>query len=218
MEAHIMSDRWDAQYKAGQGRFFPNEELCRFLGRTYGPVIKAPCSAMTAVEIGCGVGGNISALAMYGFFTYGLDSSLEALKVADEYLLTYYRQARTTKVHLLPYTAPQTTKLPANSVQLVIDVHTIQHLNEDDHVLMYKEALRILSRGGLFFSVHWSGSRKAQEKIFPDHAELFSSEIGNGNPVALQSIAGFTIDHYYHILRSYQEEDGIWMVSAAVKP
>lgn len=207
---------WDKQYKTGHGRYFPNEELCRFLGRTYGPVTKQDEQKGTAVEIGCGVGGNIIALGMYKFFSYGLDKSLEALIAAKSYLSRRYNSEYGV-YKLVPYSAPASTKLPANSVQLVIDIHTIQHLDERDHEVMYEEIRRILVRDGKFFSVHWRGTQEEQQAIFPDHPELYCAD--KQVPFIIMQSVGLKIKSVHTSMRIYPNSSmGTWLIIEAYKP
>lgn len=207
---------WDEQYKEGHGRYFPNEELCRFLGKTYGSVTQQDNQNGTAVEIGCGLGGNLIALGMYNFVSYGLDQSLEALKAAGNYLNCWHH-SEYQSCKLVPYSAPSSTRLPPNSVQLVIDIHTIQHLNEKDHELMYEEIRRILAPGAKFFSVHWRGTREEQQGVFPDHPELYCSD--KRAPFVIMQSVGLGINSLQTSVRTYSSSVvGTWVVTEAFKP
>lgn len=159
---------WDQQYRDGQGRFWPAEELTRFLGRTYGSMIHRKGTGQIAIEIGSGVGGNVWALTQWGFFGVGLELSREAIRQGNEHAK---RQGFEHMKEYHHYTAPNTVYLPAKSAQLVIDIQTIQHLSNDDHQAMYREAYRLLAQGGVIFSVHWCGGQAAKD-IFPGHPEL----------------------------------------------
>ena len=208
-----MTSIWDDQYKAGQGRYFPAEELVRFLGRTYGPVTQQRGSGLTAVEIGSGVGGNVRALAEWGFFTYGLELSHEAIKLATQYAnekgfadMKDYRQ----------YVAPAPIHLPAKCANLVIDVQTIQHLSLTEHEQIYKEIHRLLCHGGRFFTMHWVGHELSARQIFPAHPEL-SQWQDVPAVVNLVEQAGMTVTYKEVVSKTYVMWIGRWLVLEAAK-
>lgn len=209
--------QWDEQYKAGQGRFWPNEELVRYLGRTYGPMPMKKAAGLTALEIGSGVGGNVWALSQWWFFTYGLELSAEAIKIGLQHAkqngfehTKEYRQ----------YKAPGPINLPARSVNLVIDIQTMQHLTDGEHLTMYAEVHRLLAHGGRFFSVHWCGSVEAAEKIFPAHPELTKwKQAVFEVPVMLMN-QDFRVAYCETVERTYahSKDPARWLVVEAVKP
>lgn len=208
----IMSN-WDEQYKAGQGRYFPAEELVRFLGRTYGPVTERKGHNLSAIDIGCGVGGNLLALAEWGFFCLGLECSSEALKLARTHI---QGKGVAYSVNFVRYVAPDTIRYPATSAELVIDVQTIQHLGVQDHEKMYQEIRRILSPGGVFFSIHWVGSVSDLPHIFPQHPEL-SLWQSSTTVRSLIEESGLSVRYHEIISKTYKDKVGRWAVLEAVK-
>lgn len=203
---------WDEQYKAGQGRYFPAEELVRFLGRTYGPVTERKGYNLSAIDIGCGVGGNLVALAEWGFFCLGLECSSEALRLARTHMSA---KDLIHVVNFQQYIAPSGIKYPANATELVIDIQTIQHLSERDHIEMYKEVHRVLAVGGKFFTIHWLGDQKSREAIFPGHPELDTDLY---TPYILLKDQSSLAPSYYEIVtKTYGIHLGKWAVIEAVK-
>lgn len=212
-----MSELWDEQYKNGQGRYFPNEELVRFLGRTYGPMPNKKGGLLTAIDIGSGVGGNTWALAQWRFFTYGLEVSAEAIRLANDHAVLNRFQAMK---EFRQYKAPGPVNLPARSASLVIDIQTIQHLTDEEHVAMYTEIRRLLGHGGRFFAVHWAGTEEAAEKIFPAHPELKKwKQAVFEIPVILMNL-DFRVTYCETIERTYahSQKPARWLVLEAVKP
>ena len=70
---------WDKSFKnnlKGQ-RFFPNEELCRFLGRNFNVKEKK----INLLELGCGTGSNINAFLHYKMNVTGIDISGKSIKI-----------------------------------------------------------------------------------------------------------------------------------------
>lgn len=211
-----MSADWDRQYKDGHGRYWPAEELVRFLGRHYGSVIEQNAAGLTAVEIGCGVGGNVRALAEWGFFTHGLELSGDAIQLGDAYAK---RCGFESRKQYTQYRAPGTIKLPPNSINLVIDIQTIQHLNREDHVKIYREIHRILSPRGVFFSIHWAGFPYDRAGIFPEHKELDIWRSGRTLKKILKD-AGFRIPYLEFVTKTYGGVNGRigkWAIIEAVK-
>lgn len=208
-----MSNIWDSQYKAGQGRYFPAEELVRFLGRTYGPVTQKKATGLTAIEIGSGVGGNIMALTQWGFFVYALELSTEAIRLAADYAekqgFTHYKDLR-------QYKAPAPIHLPSKSANLVIDIQTLQHLNKGDHEAMYYQIHRVLATNGKFFSVHWCGDEAAGRNIFPAHPELGQWHEGI-DLICLIKDAGFNVTYCETVAKTYGVWAAKWVVIEAVK-
>lgn len=206
---------WDQQYRDGQGRYWPNEELVRFLGRTYGPMTQQKGLGLTAIEIGSGVGGNVWALAKWRFFTYGLELSSEAIRLAKEHAKKNGFEHLKDYRH---YIAPAPIPLPAKCANVVIDVQTIQHLSEDDAKKMYGEIHRVLVPGGVFFQVHWCGSPEAARLIFPDHPELAAGkESSNVATYSSMQQQGFTINYWEMVQKTYNYSLGEWYVMEARK-
>ena len=72
-------------------RKYPNEELCRFMGRNFFSknLNELERQEIKILETGCGSGANIWMLAREGFATYGIDLSPEAIKLAELMLDSY---------------------------------------------------------------------------------------------------------------------------------
>ena len=54
-------------------RKYPNEELCRFVGRNFSHFTSGEKSSMRVLEVGCGSGSNLWMLAREGFDAFGVD-------------------------------------------------------------------------------------------------------------------------------------------------
>lgn len=205
---------WDQQYREKQGRYFPNEEFVRFLGRTYDHPLKTSRRDMKAVDIGCGVGGNCLALAAYGFTVHGLDASEEAIKLAGQWLAWW--EIIIQQLDL--YTAPGLLPFDHNSIDLAVDVQTSQHLSRDDHETLYAEVARVLKSGGHFFLYHWMGVKDHARKLFPEHPELCDEQYGRSVLGFMLRRAGLVPEYMEWVEKSYPNgATGEWAVIAARK-
>jgi SAM-dependent methyltransferase len=179
-----------------------------------------------AAEIGCGAGGNLLALLSWGFETYGYDISEEALREARWWLDSWgtsqllLKRAVTLEHYVAPSPLWSGSSVPVviecNGLDLVIDIHTIQHLNEQEHAEMYREIARVLKPGGRFFSVHWSGTQDNAAKIFPDHPEL---QAYTARTAGVLTESGFRIVYDERIERTYSNlwNNAQWTVTEAVR-
>ena len=82
-----ISKKYELGYKKhGQNyqRKYPNEELCRFIGRNFNVLNKSQRKKIKILEVGCGPGGNLWMLAYEGFDVYGLDISVTSIKLAKK--------------------------------------------------------------------------------------------------------------------------------------
>lgn len=202
-----MRDNWDQQYRDGRAcRYWPNEELVRFLARTY-----HDAEQRIAIELGCGAGGNMLAVCRAGFLTYGYDVAETALTIAWDTMAGWAQAACRLGVLALPDPVPH----DAATVDLVVDCLTVQHLTRQEHEAVYADVARVLKPGGRFFTVHWMGGDA--ECIFPAHPELVhSASLAIG---AMLDTAGLTIEYDEMIDRTYQRGVllGMWRVVAAVR-
>jgi ubiquinone/menaquinone biosynthesis C-methylase UbiE len=147
-----MVNVWDNLYrdKAESFRHYPNEELVRFLGRTYFKNrSQERCKAIRILELGCGNGANLWALAKEGFDVYGLDGSQRALELACETLEKWdvHADLNLGDVRSLPYAD--------GWFDAVVDIGTLQCLTFTDLKKAYREAKRVLRENGWFFSYHY---------------------------------------------------------------
>ena len=84
-----ISKKYDLGYKRyGENyqRKYPNEELCRFIGRKFNNLNKSQKRKIKILEVGCGPGGNLWMLSHEGFDAYGLDISAISIKLKKNLL------------------------------------------------------------------------------------------------------------------------------------
>ena len=209
---------WDERYQSGEGlRWWPNEELVRFLGKTYGDMRKLPGAGKHALELGCGTGCNLLALTAYGFFAHGVDASDEACLLAQEYvgsMVDGKAQFRVSRLAL-----PDTLHWSTASMDLVVDCQTIQHLSWLDRSDTYKEVARVLKPTGKFWTMCWSGPAKAANSIYggcyPELDYMLLTDI-----LDVLGENGLQGSFPVIVTRTYPEHGGIqgeWMIVEAVK-
>lgn len=170
-------------------RKYPNEPMLRFLaGLPRGGKV---------LEIGCGSGANLWAIAKEGFDTCGMDISPTALDLCREVLTSYNVSAGVSigDMH----------KIPCGDEQFdaVIDVQTLQHTDRKEDVI--KEVRRVLKVGGSFFSYHLAAG---SSDIFPD-CETY--------PLDDVVFPGFSV-HTERYIREYEDgKRGIYLAINAKK-
>ena len=65
-------------------RKYPNEELCRFIGRTF-VNSKSLKKNIRILEVGCGSGANLKMFLNEGFNTFGLDISKKSISLLENF-------------------------------------------------------------------------------------------------------------------------------------
>ena len=144
-------------------RRFPNEELCRFMGRNYFHLSESDRKLINILEVGCGSGANLWMLAREGFTAKGIDLSSEAIKLCDDMLRSYKCGAELSigSITELPYFA--------KSINAVVDVFSSNCLNNQQGDEFLKETFRVLKDGGKFFSYFPSANSYAWLKADASH-------------------------------------------------
>ena len=111
------------------------------------------------LEIGCGNCRNLKTFAKVGFDCYGIDFSREMIKFAKEYCKKHDFKVKLKKARAekLPFTS--------NSVDYILNIATLHHLNKKEQVKSMKEMQRVLKPKGLALVTVWNIKKnKAQEK------------------------------------------------------
>jgi cyclopropane fatty-acyl-phospholipid synthase-like methyltransferase len=127
-------------------RRYPNEELCRFIGRHFHHMDLEKKKNLRVLETGCGSGANLWMLAKEGFDTYGLDLSNESLKLAEKMLSSYGVAAHLKMGDM--------TRLdyPDGFFDVVVDIFSSYCLTASMGRAYIREVRRTLREGGIFFS------------------------------------------------------------------
>jgi SAM-dependent methyltransferase len=131
-------------------RKYPSEAAVRYLSNKYGTRATNQDSPIV-LDIGCGSGSNMMMLLKEGFNVIGLDSSTESLRMARS-LCTSWGLKLPTLVSGSFLNVP----LSNNSIDCIIDIVSIQHLNLEEASLALKEMSRVLKPKGSFFSYRLS--------------------------------------------------------------
>lgn len=139
-EKSYISDGFQAQ------RRYPNEELCRFMGRNFFGVNQERRSSVRILDTGCGTGANLWMIAREGFDAVGIDLSPSAIQLCKRMLDNYDCQA---ELH-----AGDMTSLPfqSNSVDAVVDLFSSNCLDQKQGDTYLAEVSRVLKPRGKFFS------------------------------------------------------------------
>ena len=158
MDIEKVRDFYEASYSS-QGfaaqRKYPNEELCRFVGRNFSRLSQEQKQAVRLLEVGCGSGSNLWMLAREGFDTYGVDLSQESLALAERMLQGYGVKAALS--------AGDMTDLAFEDgyFQAVVDVFSSYCLDAEHGRAFIASVSRVLAKGGLFFSYFPAKSSEA---------------------------------------------------------
>ncbi|MFX1383447.1 MAG: class I SAM-dependent methyltransferase [Promethearchaeota archaeon] len=127
-------------------RQYPNEELCRFMGREFFKYNRNERSKIKILELGFGCCTNLWMIAKEGFQAYGIDFSEDAINLSKNILNKHKVEVdiKTGNICELPYNE--------NEFDAVIDVFTSYCLIEKDFLRALDEIYRVLKIGGKFFS------------------------------------------------------------------
>jgi ubiquinone/menaquinone biosynthesis C-methylase UbiE len=175
-------------------RNYPNEELCRFMGREFFKKPRSERSRIKILETGCGSGANLWMLAQEGFSTYGLDISSEGLKVCKERLIGMglNAQLECASMTKMPYTDQY--------FDAVVDVFSSHCLDLENKKLYLDEVSRVLKTDGLFYSYHPSKNSDA----YKDHAPARLIDESTLNAILRPTSAYYRYEHTYCFLSPEQ--------------
>lgn len=158
-------DFYQSDYRTagfGAQRMFPNEELCRFMGRNLFSESHHKRQSINILDVGCGCGSNLWMIAREGFNAYGLDLSSEATMLCEQMLEKYDCSAELTTASMvdMPY--------ENNSMHIIIDVFSSNCLSAELGKAFLREVHRVLKPNGLFFSYFPSKNSHAWSKVSED--------------------------------------------------
>ena len=137
-------------------RLYPNEELLRFLGRTFfSKIDRKERRGIKILEIGCGSCPNLWMIGKEGFNAYGIDLSSEAIELGKQ-MLDNWQTAAELKV------ASMTEILyPNGFFDVVVDVFSSYCLPEKEFKQCLDEVSRVLRPGGQYFTYTPSNASNA---------------------------------------------------------
>lgn len=221
MENTQQKDWYNKSY-SNQGfraqRFYPNEELLRFMGRNFFQLDFFHRKKTKILETGCGSCSNLWMIAHEGFEAYGIDISEESILLGKK-MLDNWKVSASLKVgsmHDLPY--------KDNSMDAVIDVFSSYCLGLTDFRKYLNELRRVLKPGGKLFIytpsvlsdafINYEPAIKIEDYSLNGIHRKNSPYYGNFYPFRFTDIKqltnqlselGFYINYYETITRTYRK-------------
>lgn len=203
-------DGFDAQ------RRYPNEELCRFMGRNFFSISKEKRHNIKILETGCGSGANLWMIAKEGFDAYGIDLSESSLNLCEKMLNKYNTQAQLSMQDM------SIMNFDSNTFDAVVDVFSSYCLDKEKGNDYLKKVFDVLKKDGLFFS--YFPCKKSDAYLFHNPSQLLDSDTLNsiirknspysGNLYPFRFIhpeeykqnlinVGFTVQHLETVKKTY---------------
>jgi cyclopropane fatty-acyl-phospholipid synthase-like methyltransferase len=142
-------------------RRYPNEELCRFMGRRLFSISPEHRKDIRVLEVGCGSGANLWMIAQEGFDAHGIELAPEGIALCKQLL-----DERNLSAHLYVGDMSE-TGLPSHHFDIIIDVFSSYCLPESGYLNFISEANRLLKQGGILFSYTPSQSSDAFKNYAP---------------------------------------------------
>jgi len=162
---------WEKTFKKNLNsqRNFPNEELCRFLGRNYKNKKK-----INVLELGCGTGSNINALIHYNMNITGIDISKESIRICKKkYKLN--KQDEFLNLDML-----EINKI-SKKFDLIIDIFSSYNLNSEENEKLLELIHKKLKNNGIFFcytpSKNSTSWKKEKDKFDESTLKSFKRKI-----------------------------------------
>jgi ubiquinone/menaquinone biosynthesis C-methylase UbiE len=228
-----VKDFYEASYRR-DGRFaqrrYPNEELCRYIGRNFKQTSER--KGILILEVGCGSCSNVWMLAKEGFNVYGCDISEESIMIGTEILHDWGVTANLTVSDMLK------TPYKECFFDVVVDVFSSYCLNRTDYIVFLTEMYRILKPSGKLFSYFPSKhSDTFIRSTIEDHIDIDTLQgikdekspyYGNNYPFRFMSdedvnnllpTAGFSLQYLERTGRSYHRNTEYfeWLVFEAIR-
>ncbi len=139
-------ERSYADRAPGAQRRWPNEEFCRFMGRTLLKFPPAQRSAIRILEAGCGTGCNLWMVAKEGFEAHGLDFSREGISLAETLFEEMEVRAQ------VAFGDMTQMRYPDAYFDCVFEVLSATCLSDEEHSLFLDCVQRVLKPDGWFFT------------------------------------------------------------------
>lgn len=168
---YIAEKFYEESYKAlgfGAQRKYPNEELCRFMGRNFFCIPNDTRKDIKILETGCGSGSNLWMIAKEGFDAYGIDLSKKAIELCGQMLLKYDTSANLSIQNMVQL------NFTDDYFDAVVDVFSSNCLTKEDHKKYLKEIRRIIKSTGKFFS--YFPSKSSDTYLYPKNAPFIDSD------------------------------------------
>jgi cyclopropane fatty-acyl-phospholipid synthase-like methyltransferase len=160
-------------------RRYPNEELCRFMGRNFFSIPQEKRQDIKILETGCGSGANLWMIAREGFDTYGVDLSEVSLTLCEKMLKLYDTQAQLSVQDM------SAMNFDPNTFDAVVDVFSSYCLNSKNGEVYIQNVFNMLKPGGLFFSYFPSKRSDAYQHHTPScllDSSTLNSIVRNDSP------------------------------------
>ncbi len=149
-------------------RRYPNEELCRFMGRNLFSIPLSDRSHVTVLEVGCGSGANLWMIAKEGFSAYGVDLSEESLRLCEQMMQKYGVDAQLSTQDM------SQTSFSSSEFNFIVDVFSSYCLPKDLGTKFITEIARLLKPGGKFFS--YFPSKRSDAFTRPGNSAMVDSD------------------------------------------
>lgn len=216
----------------GAQRKYPNEELCRFMGRNFFSISNHERKDIKILETGCGSGSNLWMIAKEGFDAYGIDLSPKAIELCGQMLLNYDTSANLSIQNMVQL------NFTDDYFDAVVDVFSSYCLTKEDHKKYLQEIRRVIKPTGKFFT--YFPSKSSDTYLYPKNAPFIDSDTlacisrkdspfyGQNYPFRFvhpreyeQSLLdlGFTVQYLETVIKTYrmgQEKFGFVVIEASV--
>ena len=148
-------------------RKYPNEEICRFIGRNFSHLSDNQKENIKILETGCGSGANLWMIAREGFDTYGIDFSAEAINLAQKTLENF-----NVKAHLFMQDMCD-LEFSDDFFDVIVDVFSSNCLTYEMGLKYLKSVKRKLKKNGVFFS--YFPSKTSDAFLLPGDSNFIDS-------------------------------------------
>lgn len=181
-QSEARREQWEASYERSENfLFYPNEELVRAVSKhvrkrtglsSYEDVLPARENGeLRFLDLGCGIGRHLRFALDLAFEAYGLDLSMQAVRVARRWLQPEEKEKRRGARNTCHLLQGEITRLPWTDgfFDVVVSHGVLDHVTMPVAREGITEVSRVLREGGIFYCDLVSGDDSS-------HAREYSGE------------------------------------------